>query len=656
MARSRWKMALWTAFAGAGVAWGQQASVPSPASRADSGRILTVQEFGGPRLQCRVLKTWIQLDGSTAYEVKIIATGEKMTIAEANDVTAPPGTAQHGRMVRFFHWGNSDVPPANTPVPPGENRTVAFSSPVPPSSTTPRPTAQTQVIHASAPLPTVETQIVDSSASPCSPESVSAPMMHISPTPNVSMTGETTIVEQPEAVPASSGFGSRLHRLFHPHEDATVITESEVPAGATTTVTTVAPTTTTIVPTMTGPVTPTSAPMPHTLPAVPVTAAPGPQLSDVRQSWGKADHADVPLASPPSLPHADTTKPDPLTNLATFTKLPTVNKNADHDDSKLLAPKSDSSKGPMEVAALAGAPGTESIRAAGKGPFGPLGYVPVPIMTPPPLNHPIQPASAAPTPPPGQASTSPAATKPDFTPNAFTRWVKPPKDSAQPQDVPGGNAFTRPMAQTPSQQTPMQQPMQPMQMGYPTSMMTNPNSYPMAAMPPQPVSSVVYMAVPNGQTPAVASSADVQVALRNATVAGFTPQGPTTAPMAISAPTPDASAIHQASMIETSKPATASQDEVLVAILRDALYPSQREVAAERLAADKSSNPHVIEALVDRACNDEAVSVRTCCIRCLVTMHASTPEVRAAFKQLRQDRDPAVSQAAADGLASLNAF
>ncbi|HZU39319.1 MAG TPA: hypothetical protein VFA18_25560, partial [Gemmataceae bacterium] len=83
MARSRWKMALFTAFAGAGVAFGQQGPAPHPVKPARGDRIITVQEFGGSQLKCRVLQTWIQPNGSTGYVVQILSTGEKMTIVEA---------------------------------------------------------------------------------------------------------------------------------------------------------------------------------------------------------------------------------------------------------------------------------------------------------------------------------------------------------------------------------------------------------------------------------------------------------------------------------------------------------------------------------------------------------------------------------------------
>jgi hypothetical protein len=596
MARSRWKMALWTAFAGAGVAWGQQVNVPNPVAAPDSGRIITVQEFGGAQLKCRVLRTWIQPDGNAAYEVQILSTGEKMTIAEANDITAPPGTTQHGRMTRLFHWGHSNTAPKDAPVPPA-----------------------------------METTIMEGQ-SPCSPQSSITATTRITPTAMTPVTEQTTVIEQPEATPAPTGFGSHLHRLFHPHEDTTVMAETPMPAG------------TQVIETSEVPVSGSS----HMLPNVSVTAASAAQVSDMRQSWGNTDRPDMPLAAQPALPHADTTKPDPLQNLGGYTALPTVNRFADHDDSKGLALKKDGPNPPVDTAALAGTPGMQSVLAAGKGPFGPLGYAPVPIMTPPPLNHPITPAAAQTQAPAGQASAA-AAAHATFEPNAFTHWVKAPKDGAA-QDAPGGNAFTRP-TQLPA---PTQQ--QPMQMPGPVSMMNAPGYNPMPSMPPQPVASVMYMSVPKGQTPAsFASPEQMQTAMRNATVAGYTPQGPAPGIAVASAPPVEASAIHQASMIESQSGGNA-QEDMFLAMLHDALYPSQRETAAEHLAASNLSDSHVLAALADRACNDEAISVRTCCIRCLVKMHAATPEVRATFRKLCSDPDPAVSQAAKDGLTSLNAY
>ncbi len=423
-------------------------------------------------------------------------------------------------------------------------------------------------------------------------------------TPMTSPTEETTIVEEADEPAPRHGLMTRMRGLFHKHDDAMVTESSLIPPDQT--VQTTSSTSHTIE-------------MPEaTTVSASVTAAPPANVGDARQSWGKADDHSTPQIA--NLPHADTTRPDPFQNLQGYTKIPTVNKNADKEKTGFLGLRKTSASEPV-------APGTASIAAAGQGPYGPLGYVPVPVMTPPPVTQPPAPA----TPPASTTAASQTSTNNTFTPNAFTTWVP---SQAQTKSAPppvGGNAFTQPM-----QQQPTPQPSTPY--GYRPLMPTMPmNGYGLPASPPQPVT--MYMATPNRA--AVGASAAPQTQLVMA---------PPTAPVQ-SASTGD---IQQASMVVPTNSSMPEQDQVLLVMMRDALYPSQREEAAEKLGASCPSNDRVIAAMLDRARNDEAVSVRTCCIHCLVTMRADTPEVKQALKDLKQDSEPAVSHAAGEALAEFN--
>src|SRR5262249_13611260 len=58
--------------------------------------------------------------------------------------------------------------------------------------------------------------------------------------------------------------------------------------------------------------------------------------------------------------------------------------------------------------------------------------------------------------------------------------------------------------------------------------------------------------------------------------------------------------------------------QYLMQTLRDALYPSQREFAAEALASmDWRTHPQVFDSLLTAAHDDPAPTVRTTCVRCL---------------------------------------
>lgn len=81
----------------------------------------------------------------------------------------------------------------------------------------------------------------------------------------------------------------------------------------------------------------------------------------------------------------------------------------------------------------------------------------------------------------------------------------------------------------------------------------------------------------------------------------------------------------------------------LVAILQTGPYPSQRERAAEALAAAGwHANPAIIPALLQGARGDPAPTVRASCVRCLTRMNAGTPTVLTTLEHLRVDSDPQV--------------
>lgn len=83
---------------------------------------------------------------------------------------------------------------------------------------------------------------------------------------------------------------------------------------------------------------------------------------------------------------------------------------------------------------------------------------------------------------------------------------------------------------------------------------------------------------------------------------------------------------------------------LVLVTLKDALYPSQREEAAEHLGTvtDMKKRAEVVAYLVDAAQTDPAGIVRAACVRSLSRLQADSPEVVTVLQTLRNDRDPMV--------------
>src|SRR5438132_662303 len=104
MVRSLWKGALAIALAGVGLVWSQQA--PIPAIPTEKQATVTVYE-NGKALKCQIVSKWRTDDGGQAYQLKIIADGEMLTLVEDRSSPASPGRPDKGRAVsmKIFHWG-----------------------------------------------------------------------------------------------------------------------------------------------------------------------------------------------------------------------------------------------------------------------------------------------------------------------------------------------------------------------------------------------------------------------------------------------------------------------------------------------------------------------------------------------------------------------
>jgi hypothetical protein len=91
----------------------------------------------------------------------------------------------------------------------------------------------------------------------------------------------------------------------------------------------------------------------------------------------------------------------------------------------------------------------------------------------------------------------------------------------------------------------------------------------------------------------------------------------------------------------------------LLATLKNALGPSEREAAAEQLSElDWHIQPMVVESLMKSAWVDPAATVRAACIHALAHMKVDTPAALALMRDLKYDRDPNVRHEAEAALST----
>jgi hypothetical protein len=129
------------------------------------------------------------------------------------------------------------------------------------------------------------------------------------------------------------------------------------------------------------------------------------------------------------------------------------------------------------------------------------------------------------------------------------------------------------------------------------------------------------------------------------------PQGPA------GMPNPAMAAAQYAAAMQAgyASAANASQVQQALATLRDSLYPSQREWAADGLVGmDWRVNPEVLQGLVTAAHDDPAPTVRAACVRCLARMNANTVPVVSTIQGLRSDADPRVRFEVEQALSTLS--
>jgi hypothetical protein len=109
-------------------------------------------------------------------------------------------------------------------------------------------------------------------------------------------------------------------------------------------------------------------------------------------------------------------------------------------------------------------------------------------------------------------------------------------------------------------------------------------------------------------------------------------------------------------MMPPAAPAVAGGPTVphLLTTLKQSMYPSEREMAAEQLSESSAhQQPEIVQCLVSSAKADPAATVRAACVRALARANANSAEAIAVLRELKNDRDPRVRQEAAESLAMM---
>lgn len=677
----------------------------SPSIPASAPQTISVPGENGKSYQCKVLKTWQTSQGTVAYQVQSVETGELMTVEDGVTVPGPNGKMMSGGM-HIFRWSADKTPPPNAPVPPGgyvhtpPAVAAVLPPPVPSGVTSAPPTlslpapAPAKMEVASLPAPTASAKsegvpalppppppppppptgpaplefevpgnkAANSSPAPTLPAPKPAGIVKPTTTVTTSVVPAGPAVVGAQAVPlpgakSTSATTSASAPWPKPVESSTLKPADTKPTTSITSkATDVKPTTTVSKASDTKPITGTASKATDVKPTTTTVSKPTdtrsagsaaeqtasaakpeaksenqPKIGDRikglfggdkdssntqtttetksnewRSSWGKADdHKTKKPSEERALPHSTTANAkdpiqggDQVKKSTVESKLQNFGKTAEKDVARIDAPKTSkeaTAAKPVEPSRDATAPaqataasrvplGSGSVLAAGNAP-GQVQYVPVPmIQMPTGAQAPVIPSGPPPQPP------QPILQRPVApTPNAF---------SAPQPAAPAGmtyNAFTpTPGAMPVPQGQYVAQGQRPM---------------PQGMMQPQ------AMIQPQGQAATPMAPTHTQVA--------YTDRRPTTP----SAPTA----------------ASSQQMQEMLTTLKDSLYPSQREWAADTLSKmDWKLHPEIVLALLTGAREDPAPMVRASCVRCLARMQVSTAPVLSALQSLKSDSDARV--------------
>ena len=97
-----------------------------------------------------------------------------------------------------------------------------------------------------------------------------------------------------------------------------------------------------------------------------------------------------------------------------------------------------------------------------------------------------------------------------------------------------------------------------------------------------------------------------------------------------------------------------TSDRLLETLTTHPLSVEREEAAVALGKCDWRTHPELPSALAKSAVADSSILVRCACMKSLATMHADTPEVRAALLRIRGEGHPALSEEAAKAFEQLS--
>ncbi len=328
-----------------------------------------------------------------------------------------------------------------------------------------------------------------------------------------------------------------------------------------------------------------------------------------------------PDAKKGDLPHAETKKIDPLMQPDRYTKVPGAG-----DAKPVPAVKSTTTDAAVSTVKAPVTPLPELTKPAPAIPAAPLGMgsVAAAKIDEPAVQTPTKPvAQAGPVNPYiganafGPAPQMPVAPKPEVAAVQPTSYAQ---DNLAPPAMP-------PQYQPSTVQIPMDR-------GVPRGMT---NAFTSGGTT-RPIPSDFGQPSTGGNAFTPANQADPQVAARQIPPTAY--NGPNT----VVAMMDRRPAAVQAQPVLESVPAAGSNTPQLLAVLRDSLYPSQREWAADSLASQRGSQSQaqVVSALISAAKDDPAPTVRAGCVRAIAQLQITSTPAVAALQALKNDPDARV--------------
>lgn len=670
-----------------------------------------VEEEGKLAQKCQVLKYWKTGDGNNAYQARAVDTGELMTVQEEGPVThvdKPDVAPFQAVAAQVYRYGDSSAPPRGVPAPPADAVAVNGKEPSAPSAkAVARTTPSAPVSVPSVPRPT-QTARVEVTPSPAStpltsPYGTSGKAPLPAETTSVSPTAPT----MPKAITTAPQVTSSDSKTQHPLLNQILGRSGPEPKkdlSPTSPQTVQAPPT--VPPTPAGKeVKPQSAPVETVGVKMPAPRSPSgsvPTPGDWRKSWGAVEQTSagktgedqenpgkgitpytrkevaVDYQSPP--PTAKLAGMDPLMDPASYTKpgaveefniaeLPEVPEIPGLPGVPVQSPVQ-----PVTNATLPTLPGENRVETPTS--------IPLPVLPPaiPGMGSVRAVASPELANLPEEESPASPTSIPSDAPNAFTQMLDPSQQQQlaamgmvpgrmppmMPGMMPGGTQGMMAMQPPMLPPTPYNGPgqrnsMAMMGAGYPMGHpgMAHPAmvGHGLGSGIPQGLNNAFTQGTTTRPIPAdFGQHAMVPNAFIDPTSSGMVPPQLAMAPPAMMYMTPGMPPRNQVppqgQLHQTVYSASKANLSELAAVIRDSIYPSQREQATEELGkCGADAREEAIEILKSAARKDPAATVRAASIRALVRLNANTPEVMALLQEMTKDKDVRVRHEAGNALA-----